>query len=148
MKYTLTLDMNLPLPQVISLFENPENWSKWRDGFVSYEALEGVPGEQGSITKLINKIGGSEIEMTETVEVMNLPEEMTCIYEAPGNWMGAWNSVTNRFQQISDNKTRWVFESEFKCRGLLKVMSFIMPSMFEKASFKEMNNFKVFCENA
>ncbi len=85
--------------------------------------------------------------VTETVEVKNLPEEMTCIYEAPGNWVGAWNRVTNRFRELEPNKTQWEFESEFRCRGLLKVMSFLMPGMFQKASFKEMNNFKMFAES-
>ena len=105
------------------------------------------PGEEGSETKLINKIGVSETEMTEMVEIKNLPEEMTCIYEAPGNWVGAWNRVTNRFRELEPNKTQWEFESEFRCRDLLKVMSFLMPGMFRKASFKEMNNFKMFAES-
>jgi len=30
---------------------------------------------------------------------------------------------------------------------MLKVMSFLMPGMFKKASFKEMNNFKMFAES-
>ena len=50
--------------------------------------------------KLINKVGGRVVEMTETIEVKNLPEEMTCIYEAPGNWVGAWNRVNNRFENL------------------------------------------------
>jgi hypothetical protein len=81
MKYILTKDIDLPLPKVIDLFEDPDNWSKWRDGF---ESLKGMPGEERSVTTLINLIGHKETEMTETVEVKNLPAEMTCIYEATG----------------------------------------------------------------
>ena len=147
MNYTLTVDIDLPLSKTIKLFDNPDNWSKWRDGFINFESLNGNPGEEGSETKLINKVGGRETEMTETVEVKNLPEEMTCIYEAPGNWVGAWNRVTNCFRELEPNKTQWQFESEFRCRGLLKVISFLMPGMFQKASFREMNNFKMFAES-
>lgn len=147
MKYTLSIDIDLPLSKVIELFDNPDNWSKWRDGFVSFEPLNGIPGEEGSETKLINIVGGRKTEMTEKVEVKNLPKEMSCIYEAPGNWVGAWNRVTNRFHELGPKKTQWEFESEFRCRGLLKVMSFLMPGMFRKASLKEMNSFKRFVEN-
>jgi len=84
--------------------------------------------------------------MTETVEVKNLPEEYTCIYEAPGNWLGAWNRVTSRFRALEPEKTQWQFESDFRCRGLLKIMSFLKPGLFQKASAKEMKNFKLFAE--
>lgn len=148
MKYTLTIEIDLPLSKVINLFDNPDNWSKWRDGFISYQALIGTVGELGSETRLINKFAGNETEITEKVEVKNLPDELTCVYEASGNWMGAWNKVSNRFRELGPNKTQWEFESEFRCRGLLKVMSILMPGMFRKASLKEMHNFKTFAENA
>ena len=64
MKYTLTVDINLSLLDVIKLFDDPDNWSKWRDGFISYEALRGLPGEEGSETKLVNRVGGRAVEMT------------------------------------------------------------------------------------
>ena len=147
MKYTITVDIELPLFQVIKLFDNPTNWSKWREGFVSYEPLHGDSGEQGSETKLVNKVGGKNTEMIETVESKNLPQELTCIYEASGYWFGAWNKVTNRFRELDPNKTQWEFESEFRCRGLLKLLSMLMPGMFRKASLTEMNNFKKFAEN-
>lgn len=147
MKYTLTLDIDLPLIKVIKLFDDPNNWSKWQDGFVSFQALIGRTGDKGSKTKLINKVAGGEMEIIETVEIKNLPKEMTCIYEVEGNWMGAWNKVTNRFCELERNKTQWEFESEFECRGLLKIMSLLMPNMFKTASLKDMKNFKIFAEN-
>lgn len=146
MNYTLTVDIALPLAKIIELFNNPQNWSKWREGFISFEAIVGTPGEEGSKTKLLNKFGRSETEIVETVEVKTLPKEMICTYEAPGSWMGAWNRVINRFSELGPNETRWEFESELRCRGLLKIMAFLMPGMFRRAALKEMNNFKKFAE--
>jgi len=40
MKYTLSVDIDVPLSKVLELYDNPGNWSKWRDGFISYEALK------------------------------------------------------------------------------------------------------------
>jgi len=147
MKYTVAVEIDLPLQEVIELFDDPDNWPKWRDGFVSAEPLRGSPGEEESLTKLINRVvGGRNTEMTVRVEHKNLPEEMTCVYVAPGYWFGAWNRVTNRFRELKSNKTEWEFESEFRCTGLLKVMSILTPGMFRSASLKEMNNFKDFAE--
>ena len=144
MKYTISVKIHVPLSKVITLFADPDYWGNWREGFISYDTLSGMPGEEGSKLKLINTLGGRTIEMFETVEVKNLPEEMTCIYEAPGKWVGAWNRVTNRFCELGPNTTQWECESEFRCRGLLRVMAFLMPGMFEKATLKEMHNFKRF----
>lgn len=40
-----------------------------------------------------------------------------------------------------------LFDTEFKCSGLLKLMSIIMPGMFRKSSLKEMESFKRFAEH-
>lgn len=146
MKYTVAVEIDLPLPEVIKVFDDPDNWPKWRDGFVSAEPLRGSPGEEGSLTKLVNRVGGRDIEMTEAVENKNLPEQVTCVYAAPGYWFGAWNRVTSRFRELESNKTEWELESEFRCTGLLKVMSILTPGMFRSASLKEMNSFKDFAE--
>lgn len=146
MKYTLIIEIEAPLETVIALFDDPASWSKWREGYVGHEAMSGTPGEQGSQTKLRNKFGSSEMEIVETVEFKDLPRAMTCTYEAPGKWMGAWNRVTNRFSESAASRTRWEFESEFRCRGFLRVMSMLVPGMFRHASLKEMTNFKLFAE--
>lgn len=147
MKYTVTVEIDAPLENVIALFDDPENWPKWRDGFVSAETLRGSAGSEGSQTKLVNRVGGRNTEMIETVERKNLPSEMICIYEASGFWFGAWNRVTNRFRELGPKRSEWQLESEFRCRGLVKVMSILMPRMFHDATLKEMNNFKAYVED-
>lgn len=146
MKYTVTIEINAPLGDVVSSFDAPDNWPKWRDGFISAEPLQGNLGSEGSKAKLVNRVGGRDTVMIETVERKRLPAEMTCTYEASGFWLGAWNRVTNRFRSLDAKRSEWRLESEFRCRGLLKVISTLMPSMFRDATFKEMNNFKAFVE--
>ena len=109
-------------------------------------------GSEGSVTKLVNRVGGRDTEIVETVESKHLPEEMTCIYEARGFWFGPWNKVTNRFRELSQGKSEWKMECEFCCRGFVKVisclMSCLMPGMFRKATLNEMTRFKAFAEEA
>lgn len=143
MKYSLEVDIALPRKRVIELFDNPENMSKWQPSLISYEQINGSVGEAGSKTRLVHKMGGKEVEMTETVESNNLPDEYTVTYEAKG----AWNRVVNRFIEERPDTTKWVFETEFKCSGFLRVMAFLMPGMFKKQSLKDLRNFKEFAEN-
>ena len=143
MKYTFNVDIALPRTRVVELFNNPDHWKDWQESFISSQPLKGTPGEIGAKTKIMHKFGRREIEMVETIESKNLPEQMTCTYEAPG----AWNRVANRFVELGSDKTRWEFESEFKCTGLLRIMAFLMPNMFCKASLKDMHNFKRFAES-
>ena len=53
----------------------------------------------------------------------------------------------NRFIEIGPDETRWTFETEFRCTGVLRVMAFLRPAMFRKASLKDMTSFKRFAEN-
>lgn len=143
MKYALQVDIALPRAKVIALFDNPNNWKNWQASLISSEALQGTPGQIGAKTKLIHKHGRREIEMVETVESKNLPEQVTCTYEAPG----AWNRVVNRFIELGSDQTRWEFESEFQCSGLLRIAAFLMPGLFCKASLRDMTSFKRFAES-
>ena len=142
MKYTLELDIEAPRSRVVELFDNPENWPKWQEGLVSAEPIAGTPRADGSKIKLVQKLATGNTEIIETIESKNLPNEITCIYEAKG----AWNRVENRFLEISPARTHWVFETEFRCTGILKLLSVIAPGVFRKASWKEMNRFKRFAE--
>ncbi len=81
--------------------------------------------------------------MIETIETNNLPEEMSCIYEAPP----AWNRVVYRFSEKGHQETHWEFDSEFRCTGILRILAFFMPGMFRKASLKDMTYFKNFAES-
>ena len=142
MKYSISLEVDLPRSKVIELYVDPRNWAQWQQSLVRYETISGTERGQGSKIKIINRFGKRDVEILETVESSNLPEEFICTYEA----QGAWNRVVNRFAEISPEKTLWEFDAEFRCRGMLKLLSMIMPGMFKEASQKEMHAFKRFAE--
>lgn len=144
MKYTITLEIAVQRDKLVKLYLDPANWSKWQEGLVTYEILSGENRQAGSKTKLVNRFGKKEIEILETVEVNQLPDVFTCTYEA----VGAWNRVENRFTSVTPDKTKWEFSTEFKCRGMLKLKSIIVPGMFRKSSLKEMEAFKKFAEQS
>ena len=143
MKYTIEIEINKPIDEVIALFDNPGNMDKWMKGLQSFEPISGIQGQPGAKSKLNFKMGKREIEMIETITVRNLPEEFSGTYEANG----VFNIVKNRFKKISDNKTKYITENEFQFKGFMKIMGFLMPGAFKKQSLKYLKDFKDFTEN-
>lgn len=142
MNYIVEIDINLPLSRVLELFDSTENIKQWQPGLISFEVVSGVPGEVGTESKLIYKMGGREIEMTEVITVKDLPEKFSGVYETTN----VWNLVENSFVELPNNKTRWICKNEFKCSGFVKLMAMLMPNMFEKQSCKYQEQFKSFAE--
>jgi hypothetical protein len=142
MKYTLSLNIDLPRDKVVELFDNTENLKKWQKGLISFETQSGKSGQEGTRSLLKYKMGKREVEMTETITKRNLPDEFFGTYEANN----VWNEVKNYFKEVSENKTLWEFETEFKFKGFMKLMSAIMPGAFKKQSYNSMLDFKAFAE--
>lgn len=142
MNYTHEIIINLPVSKVVELFDNPDNLKHWQTGLVSFEHISGTPGQAGAKSKLRYKMGNREIEMIETIVKRDLPREFTGTYETKG----VYNKQVNRFSTIGDNKTKWVSETEFRFSGFMKVLSFLMPGMFKKQSYKFLEQFKTFAE--
>lgn len=143
MRYDLAVDIDLPRERVVALFDDPENLKRWQPGLVSHEPLEGPPGEEGSTARLRYEMGNREIDMVETVTQRDLPEVFAGTYEAKG----VHNQVTNRFEELDGDRTRWHLETEFTFTTLpMKVMGTLMPGAFKKQSRQFMEQFKTFAE--
>jgi len=146
MKFTCSVEINLPVDEVVELFDSTENLIEWQDGFVKFEPISGAPREEGSKAKMIYMMGksGQEMEIIETINVKNLPEEMTGLYEHKH----MVNTMTTRFKEISTNKTLYEAEIEYtKLIGFVpKLMAFLMPGLFKKQTQKWLNQFKEFAE--
>lgn len=143
MKYTVTLDINVPLNKLVSIFDSSENLHKWMDGLESIEHLDGEPGEAGAKSNMVFQMGKRRIEMVETITVNNLPNEFTATYDTPG----IFNIVSNRFQAIDKTTTQYITEQEFQFQSLgMKLMGLIMPGAFKKQSLSHMKSFKAFAE--
>ena len=143
MKYTVTLDIKVPVSKLVSLFDNSENMHTWMEGLESVKHLDGKPGDVGAKSKMVFQMGKRRIEMVETITVKNLPDEFTATYHTPG----VFNIVSNRFQAIDERTTRYITEQEFQFQSFgMKLMGLIMPGAFKKQSMSHMKSFKAFAE--
>lgn len=143
MRYEIDMDIEVPRPRVVALFDNADNMKEWQPCLVSFEPMSGTPGEVGAESRLRYKMGKRDIEMVETITENALPDTFAGTYEAKG----VWNEVRNRFIEVDENTTRWHMETEFKFTTLpMKIMGTLMPGAFKKQSRQFMEQFKAFAE--
>lgn len=146
MKFTCQVDIDLPLEKVIPLWDSAENLKHWQDGFESYELLSGKMSEAGSVGKMIYKRGKGKMILTETILENNLPRQFKGRYVHEK----MTNTMNNRFETLSENKTRWIAELEYeKFNGLMmKIMAKLFAGKFKSQTQKWLDQFKVFAESA
>lgn len=143
MKYSSTIVINAPIDRVVALFDDPSRMKEWMPGLQHFELIEGVQGQVGAKSKLTFDMGKRRIEMVETITVRNLPTEFSGYYEAKG----VWNSVSNKFKSIDQNKTEYISEQEFRFSGFMKCIGFLFPSAFKKQTMVYLERFKAFVES-
>lgn len=145
MKFSCDVDISLDRNKVVELFDNPDNLRYWQDGFVSFENISGNKGEVGAKSKMIYDQNGRKMELLETLEVSNLPEELTGFYEHP--MMD--NTMQNLFSINKDGTTKWTANIHYtRMKGFMKIIAWIRPSMFKNQVQKWMDQFKVFAEKS
>ncbi len=142
MKYTVEIDINKPIDEVIKLFDDPANLYNWMEGLQSIEKLSGEPGAVGSKSIYKFKMDKREVVMTETIIENNLPKELITSYEAKG----VYNIVSNGFEKIDDQRTKYISKQEFRLKGFMKIIGFLMPGSFKKQSITYLKAFKQFAE--
>jgi len=143
MKYTCTVNINLPLEKTVTLWEDENHFKEWQDGFKSIEHLSGTPNTVGAKSKIILE-DNMKIELLETIISSELPHEKIALYEH----IHMTNTQTTRFKAIDNNTTQYISEVEYtKFNGLMvKLMAKLFPSKFKAQSQKWMDQFKAFAE--
>ena len=144
MKYTCSIDIELPRDRVVALFDDRANYKRWMPGLKSLERVSGVPGEVGAVTRLTFVWGRREMTMTETVLQRQLPDRVDLVYESPGSR----NPSTHRFIALGPELTRYEQDSAFETDKLMfKLMQLVMPGWFRKHTLMYMTAFKEFAES-
>jgi len=142
MKYTLSGTCDCPRDFFVRCMFQPDEMMVWQKSLIGHEALTGKPGTTGSTARLSHRYGKRRIEMTETIEAASLPDSLTAVYEAPG----AWNRVGFHFTDSPSGGTDWKMECEFRCTGMLRILTLFLPGMFRRTSQSEMNDLTAYAE--
>lgn len=145
LKFTCTVDIDLPLQKVIELWDKPENLKYWQDGFQKMVHISGEEGRPGSKAEMFYIMNGREMILTETIVVNELPHEFTGYYESEKTQ----NTMENLFTELSPQSTRWEANINYTLlKGLIiNLIVKLYPSMFKKQTQKWMDQFKAFAES-
>ena len=147
-KYSEEIVINSNIEKVIDLFDNPYNMKQYMYGFESYTIVKGNINEIGTISEIninFNDNGKKEskIIMIEEILSNNLPTEKKLKYTSNG----ILNIVTNKFEKISDNQTKFINEQEFVFNTYMKLLFYFSKSSLKYQTRLYLNNFKDFVEN-
>ncbi len=140
------MEINAPRERVVELFQNPDNLSKWQDGFKGTEQVSGNPGETGAQKKMFYDNRGKDMELLETITNNSLPDEFSALYQHKM----MENTMTSRFIKTNGgNSTRFECDVEYtKLNGIMiKLIATFFPGMFRKQSQKWFDQFKETAES-
>ncbi|MBK8033979.1 MAG: SRPBCC family protein [Chloroflexi bacterium] len=153
MKYTVSIEIALPLERVAQLLADPAHIPKWLRGVVLHEPLSGVHGQVGTKSRVVMEMGQQKFEATETitrrepVDLGSIPKGSTVRFEREIVTEGMWNVARERLTEVGPDTTLWVSENEYRFSGLLmRLVGLLMPGTFRKQSQQHMQDFKAFAE--
>ena len=144
MKFTCSIDINKPRETVVALFEDPQYLGEYQDGFISKELESGESMQTGAVSTMYYKQGKGQMKLTETILKNELPD----IFISSYHHKHMDNTMTCRFETLSNNQTRYTSEIHYTAfRGFLpRILARLFPSMFKKQVQKWLTNFKHFAE--
>ncbi len=143
MKYTSEIIIDLPIEKVVSVFNNQDYMFEWMEGLKKVTPLTRIQGEIGSRMEMYFEIGKRKMHIIETILDKKLPQHMICKY----NSFGMESTVSIHFEAIETVKTKYSTISNYKFKGLFKLMSIFSSKVFKNQSYKYLADFKEFVEN-
>ncbi|MFG2335674.1 SRPBCC family protein [Streptomyces yangpuensis] len=153
MRYTVSIEVDLPRERVVQLLADPAQMPKWLRGLVLHEPLSGVHGQVGTTSRVVMRTGRREMECTETItrreppDPHGIPEGSVVRFDREIVADGMWSAVRDRLTDAGPARTLWVSENEYRFSGvLMRLVGLLMPGAFRKQSLRHMQDFKAFAE--
>lgn len=154
MKYTVTMEIDLPREQVAQLLADSTLLQKWLRGLVLHEPLNGRHGDLGTESRVVMQMGKQTMECTETItrrepaDLQRIPTDSVVHYDREIVAKGMWNAAREQLTEAGPQKTLWVSENEFRFSGLpMRLAAPLMRGAFRKQSLQHMRDFKAFAEH-
>lgn len=152
MKYTVSIEIDMPRDGVVQLLADPAHLPKWLRGLVLHEPLNGAHGQVGTKSRVVMQMGKQKIEATETItrrepaDLRRIPRGSVVHFDREIVGKGMWSAVRDRLTEVDPETTLWVSESEYRFSGLMRLVGPLMPGAFRKQSRQHMHDFKAFAE--
>lgn len=153
MRYTTSVEIDVPRETVVQLLSEPAHLPKWLRGLVLHEPVNGVHGQLGTTSRVVFQMGKQRMEVTETItrrdpaDLHAIPSSVVVHYDREIAGNGLWQAQRDRITEAGPQTTLWESDSEFRFDGLLmRLAGRVMPRSFRKQSRQVMEDFKAFAE--
>jgi hypothetical protein len=153
MKYTVSIEIALPRERVVQMLADPAHLPMWLRGLVLHEPLNGMHGQVGTKSRVVFQMGQQKIEATETItrrepaDLRGIPRESVVHFDREIVTKGMWNAARERLTEAGPETTLWESENEYRFDSLpMRLIGFLMPSVFRKQSIQHMQDFKAYAE--
>lgn len=154
MKYTVSIEIAMPLEAVAQLLADPANIPKWLRGMVLHEPLSGEHGQVGTRSRVVMQTGEQKMEGIETItrreptDLRGIPTGSVVYFDREIVAEGMWSAARERLTEAGPDTTLWVSENEYRFSGLMmRLVGLLMPGAFRKQSLQHMEDFKAFAEH-
>ena len=135
------LDIDARQPQLAELFADPQNAPAWMDDVERIEPISGVPGQFGSVYRLVPKHGGWEFVATVVRRV--LPTEVGLSLKGPHVSV----DITDNFVGLPNGKTRLISEEVFTFDSFFRrLVGWLALGSIKRAHRRHIESFKRFAE--
>lgn len=146
--YSKKIEVGVPIHKVDSIFENIYNMKYYMPETKSIKLINGKDNIEGSEYEITIIVDSDSMKMTGMLIKNDLPNNLIMQYEV----LGMTNTMTQKHQKMSEEKTLIIHKQKFEFKGLLKIITFFVPSRFNQETFQKqsdlyLNSFKKFLEN-
>jgi hypothetical protein len=153
MKFTVSIEIDLPRQRVVQLLTDRAQLPKWLRGVLVHEPLSGSDGQVGTVSRVVMQMGQQEMECTETVtrrepaDLHGVPRDSVVHYDREIVAQGMWSAAREQLMEAGPETTLWVSENEYRFSGLpMRLVAPFMRGAFRKQSLRHMQDFKAFAE--
>ncbi|MFC5061104.1 SRPBCC family protein [Actinomycetospora atypica] len=153
MKYTVSIEIALPLERVAQLLADPAHLPMWLRGLVLHEPISGLHGQVGTESRVVLQTGQQTMEGTETItrrepaDLHGIPSDGVVRFEREIVAEGMWSAARERLTGAGPATTRWASENEYRFSGPMRLVAPLMRGAFRKQSLRHMQDFKAFAEH-
>ena len=146
MKFSASVDIDLPRDKVAALFADPKHLKDYHPGFIRKELVSGTPGEKGTVSIMYYQFRKHEMELKETVLSNDLPNSFNGLYEHKH----MDNTMQSTFVALNDHQTRYTADIHYTRIAWVmpRLMTIVFPNMFKKQTQKWLYSFKEFAERS
>lgn len=143
MKHKAEILIDADRATVWQLFDDPENLKKWQPTLKSIAHCSGVPGHPDAVSELVYHERGRDVSMTLTITARREQVFLGGTVESGSGTV----VVFNLFEDFGHEKTRWIVNTRYRFRGLMKIMALFLHGTLLRRTEDDLNRFKLLVES-